>query len=242
MPDRALGLDLGQAQDHTALALVEWEHPPGGDRVYRLRDLERLPLGAGYPEIVAHVTRLMSTDELRHRTALVADATGVGRPVVDLLRRAGLRPVPVVVHAGRQHTVDEWGYHAVPKRVLVGVAQVLLQDRRLRFARDLPEAAVLEEELLRFEVKITESGADTYGAWREGAHDDLVFALCLATWFGEYQAAPRSAPPVHGYVTRRAPSHADRAARAARAFWGPGKNPRADGLLVGRNGPLRRVV
>jgi hypothetical protein len=45
------------------------------------------------------------------------------------------------------------------------------------------------DELLRFEVKITEGGHDTYGAWRKGAHDDLVFALALATWWGDRHAA-----------------------------------------------------
>jgi hypothetical protein len=27
-----------------------------------------------------------------------------------------------------------------------------------------------------------ETLADVYGAWREGEHDDLVLALCLAVW------------------------------------------------------------
>ena len=32
------------------------------------------------------------------------------------------------------------------------------------------------------EVKISETGKDSYGAWREGAHDDLVLAVALAVW------------------------------------------------------------
>jgi len=235
--NRALGLDLGQAQDHTALALVEWEQPPDGDRVYRLRHLERLPLGTGYPAITAHVKELMETDELADRTALVVDATGVGRGVVDFLRHAGLSPVPVNVHGGRESTVDGLGYHNVPKRLLVGVAQVLLQDRRLRFAAALPMVKVLEDELLKFEVKITESGTDVYGAWREGAHDDLVFALCLGVWYGAYRA-PLQAPIVHGKVGRTTERTAERRERERRRFfsekgvdpWG-GKR-----IVVGRNG------
>ena len=93
MRNRALGLDLGQAQDHTALALVEWEKRDDGERVHRLRHLERLPLGAGYPAITAHVKELMGTDELADRTALVVDATGVGRGDIDFLRDAHLRPL-----------------------------------------------------------------------------------------------------------------------------------------------------
>jgi len=233
--DRALGLDLGQAQDNTALALVEWEQRDDGDRVYRLRHLERLPLGTGYPAITAHVKELMDTDELADRTALVVDATGVGRGVVDFLRQAGLWPVPVNVHAGRESTVDALGYHNVPKRLLVGVAQVLLQDRRLRFAPSLPHIKTLEEELLKFEVKITEAGTDVYGAWREGAHDDLVFALCLATWYGAYRA-PAGEPLGRRAVERRTEPPQDKRDRERRAFFGRGTDPKAAGLVVGRNG------
>lgn len=246
MRNRALGLDLGQVQDPTALALVEWTRRPDGERVYALRHLERLPLGTGYPAIVAHLGRVLAADDpdhpghpLEHSTQLVADATGVGRAVVDQLRDARLRPLPVVVHGGWQTSVDEWGYHHVPKRELVGVAQVLLQDRRLRLSSRLPFVAALEEELLRFEVKITDAGRDTYGAWREGQHDDLVFALCLAVWYGEDKAAARDAPLVHGKITRLTESREAKQQRAARAFWGPGKDPRADGLLVGRNGYVK---
>ena len=235
MRNRALGLDLGQAQDHTALALVEWEKRDDGERVHRLRHLERLPLGAGYPAITAHVKELMHTDELADRTALVVDATGVGRGVIDFLRDAHLRPVPVNVHGGRESTTDTLGYHNVPKRLLVGVTQVLLQDRRLRFAPALPHVKTLEEELLKFEVKITDAGTDTYGAWREGAHDDLVFALCLAVWFGEYRAAQLDVPAVHGDIRRMGESPEAKQQREARAFFGPGVDPRT-GPRIGRLG------
>ena len=47
------------------------------------------------------------------------------------------------------------------------------------------------EELLSFQVKISVSGHDTYGAWREGTHDDLVLATALAVWVGEKKVLPR---------------------------------------------------
>ncbi len=31
-------------------------------------------------------------------------------------------------------------------------------------------------------IKVSLSGQDTYGAWREGLHDDLVLAAALACW------------------------------------------------------------
>ena len=40
-------------------------------------------------------------------------------------------------------------------------------------------------ELAQFKVKINIStGHDSYEAWREGDHDDLVLAVALACWYG----------------------------------------------------------
>jgi hypothetical protein len=41
----------------------------------------------------------------------------------------------------------------------------------------------LRAELLNFRVKINlASGHDSYEAWREGDHDDLVLAAAMAVW------------------------------------------------------------
>jgi hypothetical protein len=31
-------------------------------------------------------------------------------------------------------------------------------------------------------VKVTPAGNEQFGAWRQGEHDDLVFAVALACW------------------------------------------------------------
>jgi hypothetical protein len=36
-----------------------------------------------------------------------------------------------------------------------------------------------------FKAKITASANETFEAWREGQHDDLVLAVALAVWGGE---------------------------------------------------------
>ena len=44
----------------------------------------------------------------------------------------------------------------------------------------LREVAILIRELETFRVKITEAANETFGAWREGQHDDLLLAVALA--------------------------------------------------------------
>src|SRR5713101_2531494 len=75
-----LGLDLGQTRDYTAVAALDRER-----HEYEVPYLCRFPLGTPYTEIVRSVVRLARRlgDEF---DALVVDATGVGPPVVDLLR------------------------------------------------------------------------------------------------------------------------------------------------------------
>ena len=63
--------------------------------------------------------------------------------------------------------------------------QVLLQERRLKVAQSLPEAATLTQELLNFKSKPSTAPMDSFEAWRENPHDDLVLAVAIAAWIGE---------------------------------------------------------
>jgi hypothetical protein len=125
-----VGVDLGQAQDFTAVAAVERVAEQFGYHQYwtlRLRHLERMALGTPYPAMVRRVCEIVRSGELAGRCHLVVDATGVGRPVVDLLReaRTGCRILPVTITGGDAESV-EGGYYRTPKRDLVTGVQVLL--------------------------------------------------------------------------------------------------------------------
>ena len=162
---------------------------------YHLRHLERPALGTPYPEIVSLVLRRLETPPLTGATALVVDATGVGRPVVDLLRfdkRLRAPMTPVTITGGDSVTHEGSEYH-VPKRDLVGALQVLLQTGALKIAAGVPLAQTFLAEMLNFKATINLRGHDTYeagaggpgDAWREGKHDDLVLAVALACWYAE---------------------------------------------------------
>jgi hypothetical protein len=184
-----VGLDLGQAHDPSALAVLERNTFPrlGAPTLYGARHLRRWHLGTPYTEIVEDVARLLGMPLLAG-AKLVVDGTGVGRPVVDLLRRvpelAG-RIVSVVITAGHAFSWGADGSYHVPKKDLVGVLQALMQTGRLKVARALPEAEVLTRELAAFRAKVTLAGNETLEAWRERDHDDLVLALAVALWYAE---------------------------------------------------------
>ena len=117
-----VGLDLGQSRDYSALAVVEradvlldgmdyatYERHP--ERRYRVRFLERIALGTPYPEVVERARRVVRTKPLVGRCTLVTDATGVGGPVLDLLRRAqlGCGIEPVVLTGGATESQAVFG-------------------------------------------------------------------------------------------------------------------------------------
>ena len=182
-----IGVDLGQAQDPTALCALEQYHEKRGNRFescYRCLFLDRLKLGTLYPAIVEHVRQIVRSDKFKPNCFLVVDATGVGRPVVDMLRQAGLRPTAITITGGDSVT-NEGGMTRVPKRELVSVLQVLMQNDRLALPAASPYIDALTKELLNFKVKISDNGHDSYSAWRESDHDDLVLSLALAAWKAE---------------------------------------------------------
>jgi hypothetical protein len=72
----------------------------------------------------------------------------------------------------------------VPKKELVSVLQSTLQGGRLTFAK-LPLRDLLIKEMHAFKAKITVAGNETFEAWRERDHDDLVLAVTIAAWAGE---------------------------------------------------------
>src|SRR5262245_36527098 len=96
----------------------------------------------------------------------------------------------MTITGGQAVTVTEDGLHHVPKKELVTCRQLLLQGRRLKVARILPEADTLVKELQHFEVKVTASAHEVFGTWREGLHDDLVLAVALACWWAERWPPP----------------------------------------------------
>ncbi len=166
--------------------------------IFQVRLLERFPLGTGYPDIVAEVAELTGAVVLEGPCQVVVDGTGVGAPVVDLLRRAlgerfgSTRGLSQVVFTGGHTVSSEGNRFLVPRNDLVSNVEILLESGRLLIALDLSLAGALGEELENVHRRVLPpTGKESFIPWRENCHDDLVFALAVALWWGQHTGGPQ---------------------------------------------------
>ena len=147
-----VGVDLGQQRDYTAIVVVERVRRMGElDRVtyqraeeisYQVRWVERVPLGTSYAAVVDRIRDVVTAPALATRCQLALDATGLGGPVRDFIRkeRLGCKLYPVVITSGAKEKGDgdEW---KVPKRDLVQGLQVMFEQGTMRIAAGMGRAA-----------------------------------------------------------------------------------------------------
>jgi hypothetical protein len=144
-----IGLDLGQANEYTALAVVEKVNAPDGSTTrFHLRHLERFPLRTPYAAIADRVAEIAGSEELTSyyndemlrpvsvSPELVVDQTGVGAPACDLLKERGLSFRRVVITVG-EHQHRGWAAYHVPKADLVTALEITLQSSYLKVAEGL---------------------------------------------------------------------------------------------------------
>ena len=186
------GLDLGQIGQFTGLALLERHAKVTNhgfsttDAHYGVRHLQRFPPGTPYNEVLVSVRQVFAEPGLKNGE-LIVDQAAVGRAVYELIRNAevswGIRSVSIT--AGHAAVMDDHGGWLVPKKDLVGVLQVLLQNRRIQVAPTLEHATTLVNELSQFQLKTVSIKPDAAIEWRERPHDDLVLAVAISAWHAE---------------------------------------------------------
>jgi Terminase RNaseH-like domain len=193
-----LGLDLGKKHDHTAIAIVE----KYGERLLLARYLERVALGTPYTGVVARIREIVQRPG---PWAVVVDGTGVGEPIMDSLRRAGLGcEIAAVTITGGERQSQAGQVYSVPKQDLIAGVQMAMENGELRVARRLGEAGALVKEMLN--VRITAGlamGKVRIGADGHGEHDDLVIALALACWRARRRENGFGGQRLPGYKTEK---------------------------------------
>ena len=185
-----ISADLGQANDYTAISILERIITGNGvlgidrrgERTINLRHIERMR-GVEYPAIVDRMKQLYLSPALIDQTkAVVIDYTGLGRPVYDMMKQAGFywSLNAISITGGNDTTAGDRSYN-VPKRELVSSLQIELQCNRLKIAKGIKEADALIEELSNFQTAISANGHDTYNG-ANGVHDDLVMSVAMGVW------------------------------------------------------------
>ena len=178
-----VGLDLGQRRDYTALVVLEkyfrshwgdeWvsaKIDDYGTTRLMVRAIERVRLGTPYPDIVDWVNSVVTHRELQNRVVLTVDATGLGAPIVDMLRKAklGCSLFPITITGGGSYDAASG---TVPRTQLLTNLQIMIQQDKIEIAEDCSQVQALQQELRHLKLEGSKC-----------KHDDICVALALAAW------------------------------------------------------------
>lgn len=154
-----IGVDLAEEQDYTVMTVID-------TTTKQVVHQDRFK-GRDYPlqkkQIIAKAQRY-------NNARVIIDATGVGKPVYEDLRVAGI-------------FVEDFTFSGKRKEELIGNLIVNVEEKYIR----IPDIEVLIDEMKAFEYKyLNEKTGEKlrniqYGA-PQGYHDDCVDSLALACW------------------------------------------------------------
>jgi hypothetical protein len=174
------------------------------DRILHRYDIKLIEQyqGLSYEDMAGRIETILMDPRLRMNTELIADGTGVGDAAVELMRKRGLCPVPIVFGGGErplEHYAkmgEVFGnapgklygakileYISVPKKDLVAAGAAMMQTGRVRVAPGRWKDE-FRRQLAAFKGKINEKTGNTkYEAATEADHDDLVACYLMGAWW-----------------------------------------------------------
>jgi len=180
-----IGVKVGQKHEPSAVCVAENSRRLVGTREeyhFRVHFLERISAGSPFPAVADRVGEIVERCDQRSREPkrLFLDATGLGNPILALIRARveSASVLPVYFNHGDRRKAD-WKEVKLGKAFLVARLQMLLQTGRLHLP-PTQEAEALTAELLDYNIKIQPDANDHYGVFSVGTRDELVTALGLA--------------------------------------------------------------
>jgi hypothetical protein len=183
-----IGLDLGQQYDYTVLSVLETAEPKYYGRTryvnYALVELQRAPLNVPYPKIVDGISKLTHNYLALHNYTFLVDYTGVGRPVVDMLREQQINVIAINTTGGIFSNWKSGIEVSVPKKDIVTSLKATLESNRLQIIDSLTNYSLIIQEFVNFTEKKNEFANLQFEA-KYGYHDDIVMSIGLAIWYGE---------------------------------------------------------
>lgn len=198
-----LGVDLAKSLDYTSFAIIqmEWDRSITDFR-YHLKGLDRIR-GVDYPQITELIIKAIERLKRENKPPnlasdgphLALDASGLGAPIRDYLKQNRIffggkyrqKIFPVVFTGGEAARFNiETGNYNISKGLIISNFLSLMQHRRFDYAPDLQALHLLEQEITSFKYHLTPSGRTGFDA-EQGAHDDLICAICIPLIIGEWQ-------------------------------------------------------
>lgn len=206
-----LGVDLASLSDNTAVVVVERLTEKTGEfedvwdrqskqfaRVEKTLDkyaVRHIDVWASseYPDTAKKVKRIV--EQLPKDTDVVIDATGVGVPFVQQLRREGLPScIAITITGGDAETPGKMGLN-VPKKLLIARLMYYFHNQRLLAAKGLKYWDQARTELLGFSAKKFGSRTVLGNDNRLSDHDDIVLSLALAIFWADRTSKSKEKTP-----------------------------------------------
>ncbi|TET97740.1 MAG: hypothetical protein E3J23_08660 [Candidatus Stahlbacteria bacterium] len=196
-------MDLGSENDYAAMGILERiekirdpniptvnSRPIRSEKIMvvselHLKYLTRIPLKTTYPKICEMIKATVENPRYVGDIQLVVDRTGIGIPIMQIMYLYDLAPIGISITSGNSANSTKHGYN-VPKRDIVTALVAAWQSGRFKMPppEKMPIIETFVEELQGFKMKIDQkTGHDSYEAWLEKIHDDLVLAIGLGVWW-----------------------------------------------------------
>ena len=180
-----ISLDPAQLRDWSAVAVVDMQYRPQERRfTYNLVAMNRKQ-GLPYDKIVEWVVQIARRPEFNipQPGTVILDATGVGIAVNDMFRAKRIRTRAVTITAGNTLNRQEATIH-LGKARLIGTFLGAFDSGKVHVNPNMPIWPALEKEMLSFRAEMSVQGNAKFEA-APGEHDDMLFSLALAVWYGE---------------------------------------------------------
>lgn len=163
-----MGVDLARLRDFSVITVMDRErrHTVYFDR------FNQIDWSVQYHKIIEAAKM--------YNAQVVMDSTGIGDPIVETIRNAGVRVEPYKIGG------------STAKQQLIEKLRVNVENERISF----PMVPILVREMENYEYAISETGVVKYSA-PEGFHDDAVVSLALANWGAD------TTPWVYRFSNRR---------------------------------------
>jgi len=165
-----------------------------------------------YTEQSKIIRDLLNRVKLLENTQLLVDGTGVGEPVIDIMREDGMTPIAIVFTGGESvnpvyaefdslfgkksgsiRGIQVLKEICVPKNDLVHAGVLVMEQGRLRLARNLAHEEDFKRQLTAFKGKVNEKTKRVkYENENNNIHDDFVVTYLMASWWASYSRASKT--------------------------------------------------